>query len=77
MTKVSMALADLAEKGPDADWMRELIQFVAQGLMDLDVEPSCGAAYGERSVERANSRNGYRDRVWVIWYPKNGRHEAW
>jgi putative transposase len=41
-----------------------MIQFVAQRLMDLDVETLCGAAYGERSAERANSRNGYRERVW-------------
>ena len=64
MTKASMSLADLAEKGPDADLLREMIQFVAQRLMDLDVETLCGAAYGERSAERANSRNGYRERVW-------------
>jgi putative transposase len=59
-----MSLAELAEKGPDADLLREMIQFVAQRLMDLDVETLCGAAYGERSAERANSRNGYRERVW-------------
>jgi putative transposase len=64
MTKASMSLAELAEKGPDADLLREMIQFVAQRLMDMDVETLCGAAYGERSAERANSRNGYRERVW-------------
>ncbi len=64
MTKASMSLAELAEKGPDADLLREMIQFVAQRLMDMDVETLCGAGYGERSAERANSRNGYRDRVW-------------
>jgi putative transposase len=64
MTKASMALADLAEKGPDGDLLREMIQFVAQRLMELDVETLCGAGYGERSAERANSRNGYRERVW-------------
>ena len=64
MTKASMSLAELAEKGPDADLLREMIQFVAQRLMELDVETLCGAAYGERSAERANSRNGYRERVW-------------
>jgi len=64
MTKASMALADLAEKGADADLLREMIQYVAQRLMELDVETLCGAAYGERSAERANSRNGYRERVW-------------
>jgi len=64
MTKASMALADLAEKGPDADLLRQMIQFVAQRLMEMDVETLCGAGYGERSAERANSRNGYRERVW-------------
>jgi putative transposase len=64
MTKASMALADLAEKGADADLLREMIQYVAQRLMEMDVETLCGAAYGERSAERANSRNGYRERVW-------------
>jgi putative transposase len=64
MTKASMALADLAEKAPDADWLRPMIQFVAQRLMEMDVETLCGAGYGERSADRANSRNGYRERVW-------------
>ena len=64
MTKASMSLAELAEKGPDGDLLREMIQFVAQRLMDMDVETLCGAAYGERSAERANSRNGYRERIW-------------
>jgi putative transposase len=41
-----------------------MIGFVAQRLMDVDVESLCGAGYGERSAERANSRNGYRDRLW-------------
>jgi putative transposase len=59
-----MALAELAEKGADADFLREMIQYVAQRLMEMDVETLCGAAYGERSAERANSRNGYRERVW-------------
>src|SRR5512134_3059445 len=64
MTKPTMALAELAEKGPDADLLREMIQFVAQRMMEMDVEGRCGAALGERSPERANSRNGYRDRLW-------------
>ena len=64
MTKPTMALAELAEKGPDADLLREMIQYVAQRMMEMDVEGRCGAAFGERSPERANSRNGYRDRLW-------------
>jgi putative transposase len=36
----------------------------AQRLMALEVENLTGAALGERSPDRINQRNGYRDRVW-------------
>ncbi len=64
MTKATMALTELAEKGPDVDVLRQMIQFVAQRLMDMDVDTLCGAGYDVKSSERANSRNGYRDRLW-------------
>jgi len=64
MTKPSMALTDLAEKAPDADLLRQMIQFVAQRLMDMDAETLCGAGYDVKSADRINSRNGYRDRIW-------------
>jgi len=64
MTKASMALAELTEKGADVDVLREMLQFIAQRLMDCDVEGLCGAPYGERGVPRENSRNGYRERRW-------------
>ena len=38
MTKARMALAELAEKGADADFLREMIQYVAQRLMEMDVD---------------------------------------
>ena len=63
-TKPTMALAELSEKGADVDLIREMIRHVAQRMMDMDVESLCAAAYGERSPERANSRNGYRERSW-------------
>src|SRR5271170_7186914 len=63
-TKTNMALAELAEKGADTDLLREMIQFVAQRMMEMDAESLCAAAYGERSPDRANSRNGYRERLW-------------
>ena len=64
MTDMRMALAELLEKGSDADLLREMVGFVAQRMMDLDVEGICGAEHGERSAERSNWRNGYRDRSW-------------
>jgi hypothetical protein len=32
--------------------------------MELEVGELTGAAYGERSPERMNQRNGYRERLW-------------
>jgi putative transposase len=63
-TKSTIALAELAEKGADADLLRDMLQFVAQRMMEMDVESLCAAFYGERSPERLNSRNGYRERLW-------------
>ena len=57
--KPTMALAELTEKGADVDLLREMIRHISQRMMDMDVESLCAAAYGERSTERANSRNGY------------------
>lgn len=64
MTTPTMALAELAEKGSDIDMLRQMVQFMAQRLMDIDVEGRCGAGYDEKSPERTNSRNGYRERAW-------------
>jgi putative transposase len=63
-TKSTTALAELTEKGADADLLREMIQYVAQRMMDMDVEGLCAAGFGERSPECLNSRNGYRERLW-------------
>jgi putative transposase len=63
-TKTNIALAELVEKGADADVLRDKIQYVAQRMMEMDAEGVCAAAYGERSPERLNSRNGYRERLW-------------
>jgi len=64
MTKPSIALAELLEKGADTDLLRQMIQHVAQRMMEMDAEGICAAAYGERSADRQNSRNGYRERLW-------------
>ena len=50
-------------EGTPIDVLRQMVQFMAQRLMELDVEARCGAGYGEKSPERLNSRNGYRDRT--------------
>lgn len=64
MTDATIALSELAEKGADADFIRQTLQHALQRLMEMDVEALCQAAYGQRSDERINSRNGYRDRAY-------------
>ena len=64
MTDDKIALRTLLEKGSDTTFLREMIGFAAQRLMELESEALCGAGHGERSAERRNQRNGYRDRDW-------------
>jgi transposase-like protein len=41
-----------------------MIGFAAQRLMALETDALCGAGHGERTAERINQRNGFRDRDW-------------
>ena len=63
-TNDMMTLQALLEKSSDSDLLREMIEFAAERLMALEVEGLTGAAHGERTPERINQRNGYRDRLW-------------
>jgi putative transposase len=64
MTEDTIALRALLEKGSDATFLREMIGFAAQRLMELETDGLCGAGHGERSADRRNQRNGYRERDW-------------
>ena len=64
MTNDKIALQGLLEKSSDASLLREMIGFAAQRLMELETDTLCGAGHGERSENRTNQRNGYRDRDW-------------
>ncbi len=44
----------------DPDLLRALLQEVLEDIMGTEVDQVCNAAYGERTDERENSRNGYR-----------------
>jgi putative transposase len=46
----------------DVDLLREMVSAFAQALMGAEADALCNAAYGERSEDRTNRRNGYRDR---------------
>jgi putative transposase len=58
MTADKIALRALLEKGSDTTFLREMIGFAAERLMQLETDCLCGAASGERSAERTNQRNG-------------------
>ena len=48
--------------------LHKMISFAAPRLMELETEPLCGAAHGERCAERLNQRNGYQARADVFDY---------
>jgi putative transposase len=52
----------LAQASPDL--LRSMVTTFAEALMSAEADAVCGAGYGERSAERRNTRNGYRQREW-------------
>src|ERR671912_2531498 len=63
MTEDRLPLAELLQKAGEGDFLRSVAEAVLQILMEADVEGWVGAGRHERSPERLNYRNGYRDRV--------------
>ena len=67
MADVTMPGMDVIRKqleAGDGDLLRELVSGVVHALMSAEADAFCGAEYGERSPDRVNSRNGYRERRW-------------
>lgn len=58
------ALKALLSETADHQILAEMLGFVADRLMALDVDQLCGAEAHERSNGRLNHRNGYRPRLW-------------
>jgi putative transposase len=63
MTEDRLPLAELLQKAGDGDFLRSVAEAVLQLLMEADVEGLIGAGRHERSAERLNGRNGYRERT--------------
>ena len=47
-------------------FLRQMICFSAPYPVELEAQGLTGAGHGERSPERINHRNGYRERSWGI-----------
>ncbi|WP_024795370.1 IS256 family transposase [Tomitella biformata] len=54
-------LADLLSQA-SPDLMRQMLTTFVNALLSAEADSVCGAAYGSRSDERTNRRNGYRHR---------------
>jgi transposase-like protein len=63
MTEDRLPLAELLQKAGDGDFLRAVAEAVLQLLMESDVEGLIGAGRYERSAERLNYRNGFRERA--------------
>jgi putative transposase len=63
MTEERLPLPELLAKAGDGDFLRSVAEAVLQLLMEADVEGLIGAGRYERSGERLNYRNGFRDRT--------------
>src|SRR3954452_14867702 len=63
MTEDRLPLAELLQKAGDGDFLRAVAEAVLQLLMEGDVEGLIGAGRYERSAERLNYRNGFRERA--------------
>jgi putative transposase len=63
MTDDRLPLAELLQKAGASDFLRAVAEAVLQLLMEADVEGLIGAGRHERSPERLNYRNGYRERT--------------
>ena len=67
MARDSIDILELLRKrgmGGDADFLREAVGVLVEGIMDSEASVKAGAGYGERSPDRVPQRNGYRSRAW-------------
>ncbi len=48
----------------DPDLLQDMVKVFTETVMSAEADVLCGADYGERSNERVNRRNGYRERAW-------------
>ena len=66
MATETMTAVEAFRKGlePESDFLREVVRWTVQELMDAEVSAQIGAERYQRAAERTTQRNGYRQREW-------------
>ncbi len=66
MARDTMTAMETLRKGHEVepDFLREVVRWTVQELMEAEVSAQIGADRYERTGERATYRNGYRAREW-------------
>jgi transposase-like protein len=60
--KLEQRLERIQKEGKDTDWLRDLVEWLIQELLNLEFLEFVGAEPYERSEDRQGYRNGYRQR---------------
>ena len=60
MNADTIARREPPEKGPDTTFLRGMIDFAAQRLLELEADSLYGAGHREGSDSLTNQRNGFR-----------------
>lgn len=67
MTNPTIAFLEYLHKmgmDQDKDFLQESVRMMSQMVMEMEVQEQTGAAKHERTPDRKNQRNGYRERAW-------------
>ena len=66
MARDKMTAVDTLRKGQEVepDFLREVVRWTIQELMEAEVSAPIGAERYQRAEERTSYRNGYRPREW-------------
>jgi hypothetical protein len=75
MDVTSWLRKQLEQASPDL--LRAMVKEMAEALMGAEADAVCGAGYGQRTPERVNIRNGYREPERVPWPTFSQPHVEW
>ena len=60
--QLKQRLEEIKASGEEQDWLRDIVQWLVQELLDLEFTDFLGVEPYERSNDRHGYRNGYRQR---------------